>query len=144
MSSIDLTPLLNGVIWPLVAALVPVLGAWLAYRLARLLKINEQNQNRPILDQAVQTATNLLLQELEAWRKQAGRTTIDISNATVAKYANYVVQQVPEVLKTVGVTPEQVKRKLLAEVMKSDQSNVVPSVSDEPVAQMKGPHDGNA
>lgn len=144
MSSIDLSPLVNGVLWPLALACVPVLGSWLAYRLARLLKINEQNKNRPALDAAIGTATNLLLQELDAWRRREGTIHIDTSNATVAKYANYVVQQVPEVLRTVGVTPEQVKRKLLAEIAKSDQTNVVPSMSEEIVAQVKGANDGNA
>lgn len=107
---IDLRPLLNEIVLPLVGAAALWLATWLATRIAGWLKISRDDRVRAYLEKALLLAIDYGKSRLE----QGGPLTFQVKSQIVAAAANYAVEHVPGALKHFGVDQEGLRRMLAA------------------------------
>lgn len=108
-TTIDLAPLVNGVLIPLLApALLGVL-TWAGARLSLLLHIKLQDSQRAVLSAAVTNAIAYAQQRL------AARETVLVSDQ-VATAVNYILPKIPGALKSLGVTPQHLAELVTAQL----------------------------
>lgn len=98
MATLDLAPLVNQVIVPL---LTPILAAglmWIGYRVQSLFHVNILAGHRAVFETAVQNGISLVTKKL------AGvPMSVDIKNATIAGVATYVAKTAPDALTHLGL-----------------------------------------
>lgn len=117
---IDLAPLVNGVILPLLAPALLAVLTWAATRLAALAHIKLQDSHRAVLSAAV---TNGIAYA----QKALGPTAAVTVNAQIAAAMAYILPKVPEALKSLGVTPDH-----LAELVAAQLPPAAPAAASAP------------
>jgi hypothetical protein len=113
MTSIDLAPVIDGIVLPCLTAIIPIIGAalaaWLSAKLAAWLHLKSQDKLRDILlnviDNGLSAATN---------RAAALPLTIDVHNQKVADATQYVISHSPDAVKKLGLTPDAVRDMIVA------------------------------
>lgn len=96
--SIDLAPLVNGVLWPL--AQPPLIAGllWLTYKVGQLLHINIQAGQRALFETAFTNATNY------AGTKLGGaHLVVSTNSAAISTVASYINQTAPGAVKALGL-----------------------------------------
>lgn len=98
MATLDLAPLVNQVIVPL---LTPILAAglmWIGYRVQALFHVNILAGHRAVFETAVANGIKLLSQRLGNVAM-----TVDVKNAAISGVAAYVVKTAPDAVKRLGL-----------------------------------------
>jgi len=97
--AIDLSPIINQVIVPLLTPLLLAAGAWALNRVAAYAKFQVQDGQRAMLEKAIRNG-------IAYAEKQASGIASISADEKVAAAANYVLPKIPGALKGLGVTPE--------------------------------------
>jgi hypothetical protein len=108
-TTVDLSPLLNQVVWPVLGTVLTALVGWLITRASTYFHLASQDTIRSY----VMTATQNGVAAIEA--KLAGTPlTVDTHSAKVAAVASHLITTVPSGLKALGFTLEPNDPKLVA------------------------------
>ena len=110
-TKVDLGPLLANVVYPLAAAVVTVLAAWVSKKLATRLGLANDAAWSGKLEVAMQNGLAFAQSKLNA---NVGSLTIDTKNQLVAVAANYAIAHVPQAMKALGVDQTTLVEKLQA------------------------------
>jgi hypothetical protein len=104
MSTIDLAPVVDNIVIPLLAPIVMVIAGWAAAKLATFLGLKNDDKRRLVLthvaDQAAQAAINLAQEQPLKFQTR---------NAQVAKAVDFINTNAPGAVKALGLTPEAVE-----------------------------------
>lgn len=106
---IDLAPIVNGVIVPLLTPALIAAITWAAARIGKLAHIQLQDSQRALLATAIDNAIAYAEQLL------AGKAQVQASDK-VATAVNYLLPKAPEALKSLGVTPEHLAQMVTAKL----------------------------
>lgn len=107
MTTIDLSPLVNGVILPLLAPVLLAVVTWAATKVAALAHIQIQDSQRDVLTAAVNNGLAFAEQKLAGYEHVS-------ADDKVAAAVNYILPKVPDALKGLGVTPEHLAQLVTA------------------------------
>lgn len=102
---VNLQPLV-ALLLQFLAALLPILAAWLAGRAAKWLKISSDSQANQLLHDGLDRATSYAVSALTA--KFGADTTaipVDAKNAAVASVVDYALAHLNETITYLGVDP---------------------------------------
>lgn len=99
MTTIDLTPLVNGVLIPLFTPVLLSVLIWAATKIAGLAHMQIQSAQRDVLSAAI---VNGIAYAEKTLAPHLGVTADD----KVAAAVNYILPKVPDALKGLGVTPD--------------------------------------
>ena len=110
-TTVNLVPFLDTWIFPILStvllALAGVLATWLARKFAALLHLQSDDVVRQYLERALDAAAQLGLNKAMAEGQKLG--AVDLHNAAAAHGAQYVIDNVPDALNRLGITPDQVE-----------------------------------
>ena len=109
MTTIDLVPIINQVVVPILSAVLLAVLAWAAQRIAVFFHIKIQDSQRAVLSAAVSNGIAY------AGHALAGRENITVSD-TAAAAVEYVLPKVPGALKALGVTPDHLSQLVTAQL----------------------------
>lgn len=125
-TTVDLSPLLANVVYPILSALVLALGGWAVQKFAAMVGLKNT--------QALQSTVESALQNALAYGQSKVADvplTIDVKNQIVANAANYATAHVPDALSKLGITKDQLVQKLQARLalntIPPEQSVAVPT-----------------
>lgn len=104
---LDLAPLVNTVIIPLLAPTLMACAAWAAAKLASYAHVQLQDSQRALLNAAITNALNYAEHQL------AGHETVTVSEK-VATAVAYLQPKIPGALKSLGVTPDHLADLVIA------------------------------
>ncbi len=111
MSMIDLAPLVNQVVIPIITPVLLGVATWALTRVAKYAHFQVQDSQRKlvldVVDNAVAYAEKML----------AGKASVTV-NDKVATAVNYILPKVPDALKAVGITPEHLAQIVTARLPK--------------------------
>ena len=110
--TVDLAPLVNEVVLPLVTAVLSPLVPWLAYKAIQVLHLQLTKAQAATLEVAMQNGINYALGKVQAFTNAHGQ--VQMKDQVVAQAAAYVLPKVPDTLKALGVTPEGLKQRIEA------------------------------
>lgn len=96
---IDLSPLINGVIIPLLTPILIALVGWAATKVAALAHIQIQDSQRAVIGDAVTNGLAFAEQKLAPYEQVT-------ADQKVAAAVNYILPKVPDALKSLGITPQ--------------------------------------
>lgn len=108
-ATIDLSPLINGVILPLLTPVLLAVATWAATKVAAYAHFQIQDGQRALLSSAIDNAIAYAEQLL------AGKESVT-ANDKVATAVNYLLPKVPDALKSLGVTPEHLAQIITAKL----------------------------
>jgi hypothetical protein len=120
-AAIDLSPIINNVLVPLVATGLSGVAAWVLGRVAAYFHFQLSQGQRQVVSDAIDNGIALAV-------KRLGPVTIN-ADQHVAEVVNYVLPKVPDALKHLGVTPDH-----LAEVIAAKMPAPPGTVSLAPIA----------
>ncbi|HTE35720.1 MAG TPA: hypothetical protein VK634_06885 [Reyranella sp.] len=121
-TTVDLKPLLDQVVWPLVGAVLAALATFLTTKLAQWLKL----KSSAMLQATVEAALNNGLQLAQAKVATLNISNIGVQSEIVAQAAAYAIARAPDALKSVGIdttTPQG-----LAAVRDQIEARLAPAV----------------
>lgn len=107
MNIIDLRPLLDGVVFPiLVAVLAPLLtffGVAAVNAVAKAAHITVDDKARGVIETAINNGLSLAVAKLQPAADQVAQ--LHTNNAMISEVAAYVLPKVPDALARLGITP---------------------------------------
>lgn len=95
---IDLSPIVSGVIVPLITPVVLALAAYALKRVASLAHISIQDSQRKVVEGAIQNGIKFAVSKL-------GPVNVAASDQVTAA-VNYILPKVPGALNGLGITPD--------------------------------------
>ena len=95
---IDLSPIVNGVIVPLLTPILAAALLWLVYKVAALFHIKIQDSQRTLLETAIANGINFAQNKVASLPE-----TVAVTNPVVAQAAAYVIKTAPDALKALGL-----------------------------------------
>lgn len=98
MVSIDLSPVVNGVIVPLLTPILLAVATWAISRIAKYAHFQIQDGQRQVVADAITSG-------IAYAQKTLGPLEIVSADARIATAVSYVLPKVPDALKSLGVTP---------------------------------------
>lgn len=107
MTTIDLAPLVNGIVIPLLTPVLLAVIMWVATKVAALAHIQIQDSQRDVLTAAVNNGIAY------AERVLAPRLGITADDK-VATAVNYILPKIPDALKGLGITPDHLAQLVTA------------------------------
>lgn len=110
--NIDLTPLVDQVIYPLIAACVAPFVALLVQKLTLFLHIKMEAQQQQALETALTNGINFALSRAKTYADANG--VVVSKSSLIQQAANYVLPKVPGTLKSLGITPDGVAERIEA------------------------------
>ena len=113
MSTIDLTPLVQGVM-PLVGIALTTIAGLLAHRAIAYLHIAGNSALARQIETAADAGAGIALDFMHA--NAASIEHVDIHNAALAMGANHALASVPQAMAALGITPEHVAAMVKARV----------------------------
>jgi hypothetical protein len=119
---IDLSPIVNGVVIPLLTPLLLVFATWALNKVAAYAHFQIQDGQRQVVGDAIANGLAYAEQKLAPYENVT-------ADQKVAAAVNYVLPKVPGALKTLGVTPEHLAQLVTAKLSPSAPASVSPSVS---------------
>ena len=121
-TTINVAPLINEVVIPIVVALAGVLATWLSTKLAALLGVKKDDALAARLEEAMKNGLAFAQSQL-ADKFDKGPIDIDVKNHLIASAADYASSHVPDTLKQLGIGPHELAEKLAARL----QINTTPA-----------------
>ena len=111
MITLDLAPLINGVIVPLFVPVVLAAAGWAVSRIAKVAHFTLQDGQRRLVDTAIANGVAYVEKTLPA------HETLSVDDK-VAAVANYVVPKIPGALKSLGITGDHLAELVTARLPK--------------------------
>lgn len=111
-ATVDLRPWIDGVVMPLLQALLLPAVLWGWYKLAALFKLKINEKNRETFDQVASVAVGLALKQLQG--KLPDQVPVDVKNAALRDAAIFVQQRGPAAMKALGIDPADIPQMLEA------------------------------
>ena len=109
MTTIDVAPIINQVVVPILSAVLLTALSWAATRIASYFHIKLQDSQRAVLSTAVNNGIAYAQQAL------AGRENVTLGDkASLA--VSYILPKVPGALKSLGVTPDHLSQLVTAQL----------------------------
>lgn len=115
---VDIKPLIDGLLPYIIAAvggLISVIGTVVAVWLKQKFNIEIEAKDREAWQQSATNAAGALIAR-GAVKVEEGTGKIVITNADLAHVASIVAERVPDAIRRLGVTPEQVQSMIIAKV----------------------------
>lgn len=112
-TAVDLGPLINGIVVPLLAPILGAAALWLAYRLQSVFHLHVLDGRRALLETAINNGIALVAAQLQ-------RRTLSVNVPDhVASVVGYAAATVPGAIKKLGIDPAQLGQKVAAEIAKA-------------------------
>ena len=102
---IDLAPLVNQVVIPLALPVLTAAGSWAAIKVAGFFHIQIQDSQRALVDDVIYRAIRYASAKVAPTELQ-----VTTGNQMTDVAATYVTQHVPGALRSLGVTPDALRR----------------------------------
>lgn len=112
-TQVDIAPLINQVVVPLLGALGGLLVTWLVAKVCGWLGIQANSQVAGVLETAMQNGLAFAQSQLKD-KVGNGVVPIDVKNQVIATAANYVIAHTPGAMKTLGVDQASLIQKIEA------------------------------
>lgn len=125
MAVIDFTPIIDQVVFPILAAVVTPFVTWAVWKVGQLTHITIQQAQAQVIENALVNGINFALSRAQAFADQHG--TLPTKSDVIAEATNYVVPKVPGALKTLGITPAGVAQRIEARLPKEVVSALPPN-----------------
>ncbi len=106
---IDLAPLINAYVVPILTAVLLSLASWAMSKAATYFHFTVQDGQRALVNGAIDNAIAYAQQML------AGKENVT-ANQTVSTAVNYLLPKIPDTLKALGVTPEHLAQIITAKL----------------------------
>lgn len=111
--AINMRPLINEVVVPILAGLLGLLATWISTRLVGVLKLEHDDALRGIIENGMQKGIAYALSKLDDATKSMP-LSFEVRSKIVADAANYVIGATPDALKKLGVTKDAIERAVAA------------------------------
>lgn len=110
---IDLAPLFNQVVLPIMGAIAVPIGAWAAKRIADLAHVQMTEKRAQAIEIAIQNGVSYGLSQVQ--QHVAGKgLTLNVKNEVIDHAVSYVLPKVPDTLKKLGITPAGLSERIEA------------------------------
>jgi len=110
--AIDLSPLINQVVLPLLTPVVVAVATWAVAKIGAYAHFQFSAGQRSVVETAIQNGIAF------AESRLAGKTTVQVSDKVAAVY-DYVEPKVPGALKALNITPDHLEQLIEARLPKA-------------------------
>lgn len=112
MTLIDLKPLIDEVLFPLLATAITPFVAWAVYKAGQLLHVQLTAAQTQTLETAMQNGINFALSQAQTYADAHG--IVPTKSDLIATATNYVLPKVPDALAKLGISPAGVAQRIEA------------------------------